>query len=192
MDSVSQHLQNLKGEDRERAALEICDRYFQQIVKMAKKKLIGIPSARVDEQEIANSAFRTFFRRAQEGKFPRLDDRYDLWNLLVHIANHKAIDAVRRHRTQKRDVNREQAMATNDSSVPQWFHTLESEEPTPQQAAILAEAVQTRLAQLDNERMRKVALLKMGGHTNLEIAEELNVSRATVERILKRIRLRWS
>jgi F420-dependent methylenetetrahydromethanopterin dehydrogenase len=45
---------------------------------------------------------------------------------------------------------------------------------------------------LDEESLRRMALLKLIGHTNEEIARKLDCSLAKVERKLKRIRLKWA
>ena len=64
-------------------------------------------------------------------------------------------------------------------------------EPTPEFAALFAEEFECRLKQLDNESLCRVALLKLEGYTNDEIAEKLGVSRRTIDRKLAGIRAIW-
>src|SRR5262245_12699286 len=45
-----------------------------------------------DEEDVALSAFDSFCRNAEEGRFPDLRDRDNLWKLLVTITVRKAID----------------------------------------------------------------------------------------------------
>ncbi len=47
------------------------------------------------------------------------------------------------------------------------------------------------LGQLDDEELRRVAMLKMEGYSNEDIAEELDCVTRTVERKLARIRQKW-
>jgi DNA-directed RNA polymerase specialized sigma24 family protein len=65
------------------------------------------------------------------------------------------------------------------------------EEPTPALACMLAENCRNLLDQLDDESLRSVALFKMEGYSNEQIARELRVTVRTVERKLRRIRARW-
>jgi DNA-directed RNA polymerase specialized sigma24 family protein len=64
-------------------------------------------------------------------------------------------------------------------------------EPTPAFAAELAEEFARRLRQLRDDELRTVALLRMEGLTNQEIATRLERSPATVERKLALIRKTW-
>jgi DNA-directed RNA polymerase specialized sigma24 family protein len=58
-------------------------------------------------------------------------------------------------------------------------------------AAQLAEECQRLLGRLDNTELQSIALWKMDGHSNKEIASRLHRSLATVERKLALIRRIW-
>jgi DNA-directed RNA polymerase specialized sigma24 family protein len=64
-------------------------------------------------------------------------------------------------------------------------------EPSPALACELAETCRVRLEQLGDKTLQAIALQKMEGYTNHEIAAQLNVTVRTVERKLMRIRRRW-
>jgi DNA-directed RNA polymerase specialized sigma24 family protein len=53
------------------------------------------------------------------------------------------------------------------------------------------EEFQRQLARLPSDELRAIALGKMEGHTNAEIAARLGCTDKTVERRLKLIRDRW-
>jgi hypothetical protein len=55
-----------------------------------------------DEEDVALSAFDSFCRGAEKGRFPRLQDCDDLWQLLFMITTRKAADLVEHERRQKR------------------------------------------------------------------------------------------
>jgi ECF sigma factor len=55
---------------------------------------------------VASSAFASFCRGAEGGRFPLLADRDDLWRLLVPITARKALHLARDERSQERDGNR--------------------------------------------------------------------------------------
>src|SRR2546423_1031621 len=91
--SITHCIQLLKAGDRS-AAQQLWERYFHRLVGLARSKLRGTARRAADEEDVALSAFDSFYRRAELKKFPRLDDRDDLWQLLVVITLRKAIDLV--------------------------------------------------------------------------------------------------
>ena len=88
---------------------------------------------------------------ASQGRFPRLDDRDDLWRLLVAITEHKAADQVRRARRQKRGGGRVRTegdlTAGGSDDQPAGLNAIAGTEPTPEFAEEyrrLFEALPTR------------------------------------------------
>ena len=70
--------------------------------------------------------------------------------------------------------------------LPFWFG--ESDEPTPAFAAMLEEEYANRLAMLPKPELRQIAVLRMQGYTNEEIAAQLGCAVRTVARRLDFIR----
>jgi DNA-directed RNA polymerase specialized sigma24 family protein len=168
--------------------------YFRRLVGLARKKLGDLPRRAVTEEDVALSAFDSFCRAAEEGRFPHLGDRDDLWQLLVLITARKASDLRQHEGRDKRDWRRvhEAAQAEGaESSGPGAFADLFSREPDPAFAAEVAEESRRLLDLLADEELRQIALRKMEGHTNEEIAGQLELALATVERRLRRIRKCW-
>jgi len=64
-------------------------------------------------------------------------------------------------------------------------------QPTPEFAVAVAEQCELLLQALPKDQLRTIALSKMEGYTNQQIAEMLNCSVATVERKLALIRATW-
>jgi hypothetical protein len=75
--SVSDWIGQLKAGD-ERAAQRLWEDYFQRLVRLARARLQGVPRRAADEEDVALSAFDSFCRGAEAGRFPRLNDRDDL------------------------------------------------------------------------------------------------------------------
>src|SRR5260370_27999503 len=98
--SVTYWIGQLKAGDAA-AAQPLFERYFAQLVRLARARLQGNPGRTEDEEDAALSAFDTFCRGAEQGKFPQLRDRNNLWRLLGVITARKGIDQVQRARTQK-------------------------------------------------------------------------------------------
>src|SRR5262245_50606157 len=93
--SVTAWIDQLRATDRA-AAQPLRQRYFQRLVGLARQKLRRRPrSAMAGAEDVALSAFDSFFRGAEQGRFPQLADRDDLWRLLFVITERKAIDLVK-------------------------------------------------------------------------------------------------
>lgn len=193
--SVSRWIEQLREGERA-AAQPIWERYFDRLVALARKRLAGTPRAAGDEEYVALSAFDSFCRAAEAGRFPRLEDRDDLWRLLVVLTERKAVDLARRHGRQKRGGGHVlgEADAAGDpggESAPPGLAWLPGREPTPEFAALMAEECRRLLDGLGDEGLRELALLKMEGYANEEIARKLGCALRTVERKLGLIRAGW-
>jgi DNA-directed RNA polymerase specialized sigma24 family protein len=177
------------------AVQKLWEGYFERLVGLARKKLQGTPRQVADEEDVALSAFDSFCRHAEAGRFPQLVDRQDLWQLLVVLTGRKALNLAKHEGAAKRGggkVRHASALASSDSSAVQVAFTSRiSKEPDPQFAAEVAEECRRLLALLNDEELRSIAVLKMEGHTNEEIATKLGRSLPTVERKLGLIRRAW-
>jgi DNA-directed RNA polymerase specialized sigma24 family protein len=183
--SVTHWLEQLKAGDRA-AAQPLWERYFQRMVELARQHLRSAPRRLADEEDVALGAFDSFFRGAQRGHFPQLADRNDLWRLLVVITARTASDLKRRERAQKRGGLR--LPLANQADLAQVVGT----EPSPEFAAQVAEECQRLLARLGDGELRSIALWKMEGYSNDEIATKIGCVARTVERRLAVIRSLWS
>jgi RNA polymerase sigma factor (sigma-70 family) len=189
--SVTTLLERLKHGDHEAVRL-LWQRYFPRLVALARKKLQGAPRRVADEEDAALSAFDSFCRRAEQGQFPDLKDRDGLWTLLVIITARKAADSIRHQQRQKRGGGRMQDDAVlrpgQGDSSSDAFDALADDGPTPEEAALLAEEVETLLARLCDPALRQIAVWKLEGYSNVEIADRQGCSKPTVERRLAIIR----
>ena len=192
--SVTHWLGALKGGDAA-AAQRLWERYFDRLVRLARAKLGAMPRGAADEEDVALSAFHSFCQGATRGRFPRLDDRDNLWRLLVTNTARKALDQVRRQARQKRGggrvlVGSAQAGGEDDTDGA-GLDQVVGQEPTPQFAAMVADECRRLLAALDDETLRQVALLRMEGYSDEEIAARVDCSLRTVSRKLALIRKAW-
>src|SRR5262245_28813364 len=80
--SVTIWLSQLKAGDTA-AAQHLWQGYYRRLVGLARQRLQGRPRAVADEEDVALSAFDSFCQGVERGRFPQLDDRDDLWQLLV-------------------------------------------------------------------------------------------------------------
>jgi DNA-directed RNA polymerase specialized sigma24 family protein len=191
--SVSEWIVGAKQGDS-RAVQALWQRYFDQLVHLARRKLADAPRRVADEEDVALSAFAAFCHGARQGRFPKLSGRDDLWRLLITMTAQKAIDQKRYLGRPIRGggrVHGESALDAGKSSLAeQGLAGLIGDAPTPEFAALVAEQCTRLLAEL-NDDLRPVALAKMQDYTNQEIAASLDCSVSTVERSLRLIRRIW-
>src|SRR5262249_2063173 len=170
-------------------------RNFPGRIPWAAKKLQDLPRRAVDEEDVALSAFASFCHAARQGRFPELHDLNGLWPLLVEITAHKAHNVRRHQRRQKRGgghVLDEAALhQPAHSSVEAGLEQVAGPEPRPAFATQVAEEFRRLLDRLGSAALRAVAVGKMEGCSNAEIAARLDCSERTVERRLRLIRGLW-
>jgi DNA-directed RNA polymerase specialized sigma24 family protein len=191
--SVTIWIERLKAGEST-AAEPLFTAYFRRLVGLARQQLRGLRGAPADEEDVALSAFDSFCRAAEAGRFPRLDDREDLWQMLLLITARKAVDLRRREMRAKRGggkVFSASALAGEPNEAADDFARVMGREPTPELAVQAAEECRRLLEELGDAELRAVALAKLENYTNAEIAGRLNRSLATVERKLGLIRKLW-
>jgi RNA polymerase sigma-70 factor, ECF subfamily len=183
----------LLGYDDE-AARRIWERYVHRLLALAGQDLGRSVQVRIGPEDVVQSAFGSYFRRRAGYE---LADRDELWSLLVTITLNKVRNANRHHRRQKRDVRRTQSIGEVGGLEGGGcvFDPRRDKDPTPEEAAALAEEVNLRLHELEaagEPDLRQIAQLKLEGYSNREIAESLGLVERSIERKLGRIRKRWS
>jgi len=190
--SITCWIDQLRAGDQA-AAQPLWERYFQRLVGLARVKLRAGGDS--DEEDAALSAFQSFCQGAVQGRFPRLDDRHDLWRVLVTITVRKAAGQIERSRTLKRGGGRLLDEAALDGPDPEHraggLDQLPGPDPTPEFAAMVAEQYQHLLDLLGDKTLRSIAVWKLEGDTSEEIAGKLGCSLRTVANKLTLIRLRW-
>ena len=164
-------------------------------MRLARRKLGASPRRVADEEDVAVAAFASFCEAIEAGRFSRLDDRDDLWQVLIVLTQREAIDQIRQLHAEKRGagaVRGESAWGppASDES-PGAAETPLDREPTPEEAAAAAERLGILLESLHDESLRRVALAKLEGYSNDEIARNTGVGLRTVERRLSIIRQIW-
>ena len=184
--SVTRWLAPLQAGDPA-AVQQLWQRYFHRLVGLARARLAGAPRRVADEEDVALSAFDSFCRNAERGRFPDLTDRDGLWRLLVMFTARKA-GHLRRDQTRLKRGGAAQVEAGADDR--DLLQEVLGREPDPAFAALAADQ-HRHLMSLLNDDLREVALLRMQGESVEEIAARLGYVSRSIKRKLELIRELW-
>jgi len=171
----------------EAAARQVFQRFVHRLVGLARDRLGRDLRRRVDPEEVVQSAYKSFFLRYGAGKL-EVRDWGSLWSLLTVITLRKCVDRVDYHRAQGRDIRREASARVEATGSEPWWAAV-SREPTPEEAAVLAETVEQLLRGLEEDE-RPMLEMSLQGYTSKEIGERLGVSERTARRVRERVRKR--
>jgi RNA polymerase sigma-70 factor, ECF subfamily len=164
------------------ASTELYIRYAQRLMAVAASQTSSDLAQRVDPEDIVQSVFRTFFRRATLGQYT-VPEGEELWKLLLVIALNKIRATGAFHRAEKRDVKR-------TSGGESYELAIQSESGHDETALSLLRMVVEELLQDLPEAHRKIIELRIEGHEVNEIATAVQRSKRSVERELQEFRQR--
>jgi RNA polymerase sigma factor (sigma-70 family) len=188
--SVTRWLRPLQAGDPA-AAQQLWERYFRRLVGLARKRLRGSPRRAADEEDVALSAFDSFCRHAEQGRFPQLADRDSLWRLLVVMTSRKSAHLLRDEGRRKRGGGATPVGGPASDDDESVLTQMLGREPTPEFAAQVTEEYERLLRRLGDRELESVALWRMEGYTVEEIAARLGCVPRSVKRKLQRIRGIW-
>ena len=196
--SVSELLERLQQEDSEPVRV-LWNRFIGRLINAAHRGLRDFPRRAVDEEDVALSAFESFVRGARERRFDKLESREDLWQLLAMLAERKAIDTLKRELAQKRGGGKVRGESVfenllSDASAGGIGQIADPSPASPGQEAVdvFTTEVRDRLNALQDASLANVAMAKLEGLENREIAQRLDMALRTVERKLQLIRRKWT
>ena len=184
-------ISKLRNGDEEAARL-LWDRFFAQLITLTRSRLQTSSRAMSDEEDIVLSAMKSFCIGMRNGRFPELSNRESLWRLLLTITLRKIADKQNYDKRGKRDFEKQQLNSSPDADQNAEVNSFVSREPNPEIAAECAEQISRLLESLENEDLKKVAIMKMEGYTNIEVANDIKCSLTSIERKLRTIRSIWS
>jgi DNA-directed RNA polymerase specialized sigma24 family protein len=183
-----------EGDDQ--AIAKLWEDYYQQLVRIAAKRMPQNLRRTGDEEDIALSAFHSFIAGIRHDRFPDLSGRDNLWGLLITLTGRK-VHAHMRHQTrQKRGggaVRGESVFLdrAGEQTAGGIGGVTGDANPADIQAE-LAEACDVLLDQLEDDQLKQIAVMRMDGFLVDEIASRLGLSKRAVERRLQLIRRTWT
>jgi RNA polymerase sigma-70 factor (ECF subfamily) len=174
-----------RGDDE--AAAQLLHRFELRLFALARSRLDGQLAAKVGPEDVVQSVFRSFLRCQAEERF-ELGSWDSLRSLLTLLTVRKCRSWHRHYRAACRDVRREVALLGEANEAGPAWEAL-TRDPTPQEAALLTEAVQDLLQRLEG-RDRPIVELALQGHTAAEISAQLGRPERAVYRVLGRVKQR--
>jgi DNA-directed RNA polymerase specialized sigma24 family protein len=182
-----------QGDDT--AARQLWDRFSERLRSFARTTLPERALGIADEDDVVLSALATFFTGAEQGKFPYVRDRRDLWHLLAIITKRKALDLIASERRKKRAPTLHRPPSSGDAlpdlDRAQGVNSLASPN-APDFHVLMKDQCQWLLDLLGDETLRAIAVWRLEGYTAEEISGMLSCTVRTVERKIRLIRTIWS
>jgi DNA-directed RNA polymerase specialized sigma24 family protein len=193
--SVTNLISLLKAGDAG-AAEKLWELFSARLLNLARDKLHRHTFGVADEEDIVLSALGSFFSGAKRGEFTRLSDRQKLWRLLAVLTKRKAIDLLDRETSAKRRAGKvENGLAGVDEPRPDKsvlaIPGIIDPKLSPELQAMTNDACQKLLDDLGDVQLRSIAVWKLEGYSDGEIAGMLGCAVRTVERKLQLIRRVW-
>ena len=164
-------------------------RYFQRMVRLANSRLRRLTGAAADGEDIALSAFHGFYAAARRGDFPDLDDRESLWRVLVTCTLNRSRNLAARTTAQKRAQPLQNVTLSDAQDQQNRGRDVAAEMVDATDELVFL------LQLLDQEdstgELRQIALWKLEGLSNEQIAKQLKRRNSLVGQKLRLIRLLW-
>jgi RNA polymerase sigma factor (sigma-70 family) len=187
--SITRLIAELRA-DNPVAPAALWERFARRMLALARQRLRHTPRRLADEDDVVVRAFERFLRGVHEGRFPRLNDRNDLWAVLftltVRVASRQAEEA-RRLKRGGGKVRGDSALRDRDGEPIE----IPADDLGPDEEVILRDGLDHLLAALGDDELRRIALARLEGRTLPEIAELIGRSPMTVARRIALIRKTW-
>jgi RNA polymerase sigma-70 factor (ECF subfamily) len=162
------------------AATALYQRYASRIEAIAKARTSQALAPRLDAQDVVQSVFRTFFRRAAAGQY-EIPKGAELWNLLYAISLNKIRSLAAYHQADKRSA----------SATGAWTDAEHGPAEEENGLVLMRLIIGDVLATLPDDQRRMVEMRIEGNHI-AEIALATGRSMRSVERLLQDFRRRLS
>jgi RNA polymerase sigma-70 factor, ECF subfamily len=157
----------------EDAATELYKRYANRLIQLANARVMPGLKRRIDPEDIVQSVFRTFFRRASLGQY-EVPRGQEIWKLFLVIGLNKIREVADHHHAAKRDLRR----TTGGDAIED-----QGEGDSDIALATLRMTIDELLTPL-SKSYREIVELRIEQHEVAEIAKRTNRSKRSVERIL--------
>ena len=192
-DPVTIWIEQVRQSDDE-AIKHVWQHFADGLQEYARGKIHPKTRRVYDEQDAVQSMFLSLCQGLKADRYPDLQNRDNLWRLMLVMTGRKISKRHRFDRQLKRDNRRlltDSYFVQNsqDRNSPNLYPS--AAEPTPELLAEFADTSSALIEALGTDNLKDVALLRIEGLDDCEIASRLQCSRSTVQRRLVMIRKIW-
>ena len=186
---ITEYLQAYKAGDSARLN-DILNAYWCQLVAHCDARLSRRFRTQQEGQDFAIQAFQNLAEGIQRGKWPRLENRSDLWQVLLQVSNCRIKDYVRQQMATKRggQMQRLGTGANSPATRPvdlDQFPTRDSFVQDAEQLMQLMFELSHRLRGMPTHV--RILVDHLNNYTNQEIAIRHEISSRTVRRKLDEV-----
>lgn len=182
--SISRLLRELQDAQSDEAN-KLLDYCYKVLMRMVCLSVGDHLEHKTGRESIVQLALVSFWSGLESGRFPKLKNRNDLWQVLAMLVRNKRVDRERFWHADVRDVSREQPIKTHDPSSQShgvsWDVELVGNELDPVSNLEADEEYNHLLHTLDELGLRETFQWKLEGYTHREIATMANRSLTTIE-----------
>jgi RNA polymerase sigma-70 factor (ECF subfamily) len=162
------------------AATDLYVRYANRLLGLVRHQMSDRLERRADAEEIVQSVFRTFFRRATVGHYD-VPEGEELWRLLLVIALNKIRGTADYHYAQRRDARR--TTLVDGTEMEQRGEFSQNNEAFVALKLVIEELLET-FAPVKADMIR----MRIEGYEIEEISRQTRRSKRTIERCLQAFR----
>jgi len=182
--SVTRWINDFRGGDDSAAGL-LWGFLKSRLISFARQKASF--SSTYDEEDVAIEAFAALCSGLKSGRYDALSDRNELWSLLAAITINRARKLARDEKRIRRGGQSRQI-----PNGEEFLNKITTAELSPEHSSIAKEECKRMLAVLPKKELQLIAILKVDGHNNGEIATILGCTRRSIQRRLNLIRDIWA
>lgn len=178
----------------------LVERYFGRLRKLSQERIRRGKPIYEDGEDIAIQVLTSVCRKVEQGKYPDLQNREDLWYLMIFIAHRMVIDRRRSRKNLSLQTSWEEAFVVKENTMQGALETIDNDmdsfsnedADSDFQLLEIIDCWQEMIRQIKDPVAKQVARLKLEGYSNREIAAKLDIVPRTVERKSELIEQRWS
>ena len=160
------------------AQQKIWQEFAEDIRNQARKYLLDVSTARVDDEDVMAKVFKSLFMRLTDHRLVVPENRRQLWGLLRSMTRKKSAEVARYEAVGRRPP----------AGSSEMLDKVPSDSPDPRAALEQLQTLKDVLASLPSDTHRQIILLRTARHSDDEIAEILQLGKRTVQRRRKEIR----
>ena len=168
------------------------DRFFDNLCRFAGKKIYKRHRRLLDPEDIAGSAMFALIEGIKNGRFHSVNNRDELWQMLVLITARKAISRARHLDREKRGGIRNDGVALSNGQMSDPLAHYVDQAENPAKFVEIEMTCRELLAALPDDKFREIALMRLAGYSNQEISVKVGCSIRTIDRKLGTIRAVWN